>query len=164
MKLQVWHDDLAVRGGRYEVSSLRFFLTSDTAKSLPTSFALEISARVLGAQVGAVTVNPMKNGKFSMPLLAKIGGTVEGRIDDWQAYDRNGKAVDGRKDPKWKTADAVGFTITGVADVTVSAKAISSIIPVIGWAAKIALQLLGNKVKISVAHHRVITHLPHGAH
>lgn len=72
-----------------------------------------------------------------MPLLAKIGGTVVGRIDDWQAYDKNGKAADARKDPKWKTADAVGFTVTAVADVTASAKAIGSIIPIIGWAARL---------------------------
>lgn len=49
-----------------------------------------------------------------MPLSSTVGGTVEGCIDDWQAYDRYGKPIDGRKDPKWKTADAIGFMLPGL--------------------------------------------------
>lgn len=163
MKLQVWHDESALRVGAVHASSIGYWLTSDTTKPLPSSFTLLINARVFGAQVGSVTIAPVKNTSFSMPLLSKVGGTVSGRIDDWQAYDKAGKPIDGRKDPKWKTAAAVGFTITGIADVTVTAKAIASLIPGIGFLAKAALATLGNKVHISVAHRRVVVHLAHGA-
>jgi hypothetical protein len=98
-----------------------------------------------------------------MPLLSKIGGNVTGRIDDWQAFDKNGKPIKSTTDPKWKTADAVGFTVTGIADVTIPASALTALIPGLGWLAKAALATLGNKVKISVAHERVTAHLPHGS-
>jgi hypothetical protein len=160
MILQVWHDDSAVRAHGLEVSSIGFWLTSDASKALPSSFSLLINARVLGAQVGSVTIDPMKNGNFTMPLLQKIGGTVEGRIDDWNAYDKAGNPV---KDSAWKDAESVGFIVTGIADVTIAASTIVALIPGIGWLAKAALAVLGNKVKISVAHERVIAHLPHGS-
>jgi hypothetical protein len=163
MELQVWHDQPAVRVHGFEISSIGFWLASDTTKDLPSSFSLLINARVLGVQVGSVTINPMKNGTFSMPLLASIGGTVEGRIDDFGAFDRAGKPLGAGADPHWKTADAIGFMITGVADATLSAGQISTLIPGLGWLAKAALATLGNKVKVSVAHQQVVAHLPHGS-
>jgi hypothetical protein len=162
MELQVWHDEPAVKVHGLHVSSLGFWLTSDTTKDLPQSFALLINARVFGAQVGSVTINPVKNESFSMPLLSKIGGKVDGRIDNWTAYDKAGKAVNNAADPHWKTATAVGFAVTGIADVTLTAGTIALIIPGLGWLAKIALAMLGDKVKISVAHQHVIAHLTHG--
>lgn len=163
MKLQVWHDESALRVGGIQASSIGYWLTSDTSKPLPSSFTLLLNARVFGAQVGTVTISPVKNGSFTMPLLAKVGGTVSGKIDDWQAYDKAGKPIDNSKDRKWATAASVGFTITGIADVTLTAKTIASLIPGIGFLAKAALATLGNKVHISVAHRKVVVHLPHGA-
>lgn len=162
MELQVWHDNPSVKAGGLSVSSIGFWLTSDTTRPLPESFSLLINARVFGVQVGSVTINPMKNGTFTMPLLSSIGGTVEGRVDDWTAYDKNGHPVAG-SDTAWRTADSVGFTITGIADVTIPASAITTVIPGLGWVAKAALAILGNRVKISVAHEKVVAHLPHGS-
>ena len=54
---------------------------------------------------------------FTMPLLANVGGNVEGRVDDWNAYDKNGKQVDQANDRNWRTADTVRFMIRGIADV-----------------------------------------------
>lgn len=144
-------------------SSVDFWLTSDSAKDLPHSFTLLVNARVFGVQVGSVSIDPMRNGAVTMPLLAAIGGSVDGRIDDWGAFDKSGKPVAATADPHWKTADAVGFLITGVADVTIPASAVIALIPGIGWLAKLALTTLGNKVKITVAHERVLAHLPHGS-
>jgi hypothetical protein len=73
------------------------------------------------------------------------------------------RCVDGTADPSWSTVDSVGFVITGVADVTVTEGTIASLIPGLGWLAKAAPAILGNKVKISVAHERVVAHLPHGS-
>jgi hypothetical protein len=162
MKLQIWHDDSAVKAHGLDVSSLGFWLTADTTKDLPHSFSLQITARVFGAQVGTVTIDPMKNETFSMPLLSSVGGTVDGRIDDWTAFDKGGKAVDDASDPHWKTATTVGFTVTGIADVTITAGTIASVVPGLGLLAKAALAILGNKVKVSVAHRHVVAHLPHG--
>lgn len=163
MEIQVWHDDPAVKVSGLAVSSLGFWLTSDSAKPLPQSFSLLINARVFGVQVGTVTINPMKNGTFTMPLLASVGGNVEGRVDDWNAYDKNGNQVNQANDPNWRTADSVRFMITGIADVTIPATAVTTLIPGLGWLAKAALAVLGNRVKISVAHDNVIAHLPHGS-
>jgi hypothetical protein len=158
MKLQIWHDDSAVQVHGLEASSLGFWLTADTTKPLPESFSLQITARVFGAQVGTVTIDPMKNGKFSMPLGASAG-TVEGKIDDWTAHDKDGHAVE---DPHWRTATTVSFTVTGVADVTITATTIAAVVPGLGLLAKAALAILGNKLKISIAHRHVVAHLPHG--
>jgi|ERR1700722_19960323 hypothetical protein len=162
VELQIWHDEPAVRVHGLDVSSLGFWLASDSTKDLPQSFSLLINARVFGVQVGSVTINPMKNETFTMPLLSSIGGTVDGRIDNWTAYGKGGQPIDNAADPHWKTATAVGFMITGLADVTISASTIASIIPGIGFLAKAALAILGNKVKISVAHQHVVVNLPHG--
>jgi hypothetical protein len=162
MELQIWSDQLAARALGIEVSSIGFWLTSDTTKELPSSFSLVINARVLGVQVGSVTIDPLKNGPFTMPLVEAAGGTVEGKIDDWGAFDKAGNPV-ASSDTNWKTADSVAFLITGIADVTIPASAITTLIPGLGWLAKAALGVLGNKVKISVAHQHVAAHLPHGS-
>jgi hypothetical protein len=163
LQIQIWHDEPAVKVSGLAVSSLGFWLTSDNTKPLPSSFTLLINARVFGVQVGTVSIDPMKNGTFSMPLLASIGGTVQGRIDDWNAYDKNGQPINETADPKWATADSVRFTVTGIADVTITATTVASIVPGLGWVAKAALAVLGNKVKISIAHESVSVHLPHGS-
>lgn len=163
MELEIWHDQPSARALGVEISSIGFWLTSDTSKPLPDSFSLLINARVLGAQIGTVTIDPMKNGDFTMPLLASVGGTVQGRIDDWTPFDKAGKAVDLTADPHWATADTVAFTVTGIADVTIPESAIAGVIPGIGFLAKAALAMFGNKVKISVAHEHVVAPLPHGS-
>jgi hypothetical protein len=163
MILEIWHDQPAFRVKGIEVSSIGFWLTSDSSKPLPQSFSLLINARVFGAQVGSVTIVPLKNIDFTMPLLAGQGGTVEGRIDDWSAFDANGKPVDGASDPQWKSADSVALTVTGIADVTLGASNITSAVPGLSLLAKLALTILGNKVKISVAHEHVVAPLPHSA-
>jgi len=162
MELLVWHDQPAVKTHGLELSSVGFWLNSDTSKDLPDSFSLLINARALGVQVGSVSIAPFKNGPFSMPLIAQIGGSVNGRIDDWTAFDAGGKPVDADKDPKWSTATSIGFTVTGIADVTIASNVISTIIP-LGWLAKAALAMFGGKIKISVAHEHVTQQLPHGA-
>jgi hypothetical protein len=162
MELQIWSDQPAARALGIEVSSIGFWLTSDTTQALPNSFSLLINARVLGLQVGSVTINPLKNGAFTMPLVEAAGGTVEGRIDDFGAFDKAGNPV-ASTDAQWKTADSVAFLITGIADVTIPASAVTTLIPGIGWLAKAALAVLGNKVKITVAHQHVAAHLPHGS-
>jgi hypothetical protein len=163
MILQVWHDEPAIKALGVEVASVGFWLTSDTTKPLPDSFALTINARVLGLQVGDVTVEPLQNGAVSMPLLESLGGTVQGKIDDWRALDGTGNVVDIKKDPNWRTATSVGFSITAVADVTLNAGAITAVIPGLGGLAAAALAILGKQVKISVAHQLVLQTLPHGA-
>lgn len=162
MEVQIWRDDRAVNVHGLAVSSLGFWLSSDSTKVLPQSFSLLIDARIFGVQVGSVTIDPMKNGTFTMPLLAKVGGVLQGRIDGWSAYDRTGSVVDAQKDPNWSTAESVSFLITGIADVTISASTVAALVPGLGWAAKAALALLGGKVKISVAHDHVVAHLPNG--
>jgi len=130
--LLVWHDERALKVGGVAVSSIGFWLTSDLEKDLPTSFSLLVNARVCGLQVGSVSV-PVKDGStFTMPLLEKIGGTVEGRIDNWGALDNTRKTVDENVDQHWKTANEVTFTITGIADVTLPAGAISTLLPGLG--------------------------------
>jgi hypothetical protein len=163
MDLQIWHDQPSVKVLGVHVVSIGFWLTSDSTKPLPSSFSLLVDARVFGVQIGTTTIAPVQNGPFSMPLLASVGGTVDGRIDDWGGFDKGGAPVDGTADPSWSTVDSVGFVITGVADVTVTEGTIASLIPGLGWLAKAALAILGNKVKISVAHERVVAHLPHGS-
>jgi len=162
MELLVWHDQPAVKTHGLELSSVGFWLSSDTTKALPDSFSLLINARALGVQVGSVTIAPFKNGTFSMPLIAQVGGSVDGRIDDWGAFDAAGKPVDTAADPKWSTATSIGFTVTGIADVTIASNVIGALVP-LGWLAKAALSIFGNKVKISVAHEHVSQQLPHGA-
>ena len=158
MIVQIWHDQPALRVRGIEVSSIGFWLTADSTKSPSQSFSLQITARVFGVQVGTVTISPLQNGPFTMALLAN-SGTVEGRIDDWGAFDKNGKAVNGAADPQWSTAESVAFTVTGIADVTLDN--IASVVPGLSILAKLALSILGDKLKISVAHQHVVAQLPH---
>ncbi len=162
MIVQVWHDQPAFHVRGIEVSSIGFWLTSDSAKPLPHSFALQVTARVLGVAVGSATLDPMQNGSMTMPLLAGTAGTVEGKVCDWCAFDKDGKPVSS-SDTAWKSAASVAFMMTGVADVTLDATALAGVIPGLSFLAKAALAILGNKVKVSIAHEHVVAQLPHGS-
>lgn len=158
MLSQIWSDKkvLAHALGA-ELASVGFFLEEDTAsQATPNAFQLTINIRVLGVQIGATTIKPLANGPFSIPLLAQIGGQVDGRIDNWRGLDQNGAQVNA---PGWPGVASVGFTVTALAKVDVSFAALA--VPT-SWALKIALKALGSpKVTIDIGHSDVVAHVFH---
>ncbi len=155
---QIWTErKVLARALGFELASLSFFLEDDTAGRVPDSLSLQVVVRVAGVQVGAVTVHPLKNEAIHVPLIDSIGGTLDGRIDDFRALDANGKNTG------WASAVALGFRITALGNLVVTAATIAKFIPVIGPLLSAALAIVGNKVTIALAHDDVIVHLPRSA-
>jgi hypothetical protein len=65
----------------------------DQQPDISNAFDLIISARVLGAQIGQATAQPLKNGPLTMQLVAGVAGSIKGQIDDWQGYLPDGKTT-----------------------------------------------------------------------
>jgi len=155
---QIWteHDVLA-RALGFELASLSFFLNDDTTKTPPASLSLQIVVRVAGVQIGTATVSPLANEKIHVSLLDAIGGTLDGQIDDLRAIDATGAQTG------WGSATAVGFKITAIGDVTVTAEMISRFVPVVGPLLSAALAAKGKKITIALAHQDIVVHLPRTA-
>ena len=153
---EVWTDRKVLAKGPLglELSSVSFFLFDELNEALPNSLRLQVVARIFGVQIGSTTINPLKNGAFSMPLLSQIGGDLNGRIDDLRPLDANGSSV------AWSSAVGIGFTITALGDLVVPLATVLSIVPGLGAVAKAALAIFGNKLTINLAHDDVVVHLP----
>jgi hypothetical protein len=84
---QVWegHDGWKALGLRYYVHQ-----DFDKQPDIGAAFDFIVSARVLGAQIGSKTVNPLANQKID---LGATTGTISGEIDDWQGYRGDTKAA-----------------------------------------------------------------------
>ncbi|HEY4441395.1 MAG TPA: hypothetical protein VGN14_13130 [Candidatus Elarobacter sp.] len=116
----------------WKVLRLDYFVHQDFDQQpdIGNAFDLVISARVLGAQIGQVILNPLGNGPVTMALAAGMAGTIAGQIDDWQGY-----LPDGKTTAAW-TAGGLGsarFTLTLDIDVRVK-------VPVLG---QIPVQIKG---------------------
>ena len=166
--LPVWSSTMAVqtiwtehkvlaRALGFELASLQFSLDDDIAHPLPGSVSLQIVVRVAGVQIGESLIHPLRNGAVHVPLLAQIGGTLDGRVDNYRALDASGKTV------AWHAAVALGFEITALGNVTVPIETIAKFVPVIGPLLSAALALVGNKVSVALAHDDLIVHLPRTA-
>jgi hypothetical protein len=141
----------------YELASLSFFIDDDTSHPAPASLSLQIVVRIVGVQVGAATIAPIQNGPVHVPLLPAIGGTLDGRIDNYRALDRAGAPT------AWGSAVAIAFAIAALGNMTVPVATIAKFVPVIGPLLSAALALSGNKITIALAHDDMIVHLPRTA-
>jgi len=84
---QVWegHDGWKALGLLYYVHQ-----DFDKQGNIENSFDFVCSARVLGAQIGSVTINPLANKKINLNATL---GLIGGNIDDWQGYKDGQKAA-----------------------------------------------------------------------
>lgn len=84
---QVWegHDGWKALGLRYYVHQ-----DFDKQGNIENSFDFVCSARVPGAQIGSVTVNPLANKKINLNATL---GLISGEINDWQGYQGDAKAA-----------------------------------------------------------------------
>lgn len=154
----IWNEhDVLARALGFELASLSFFLNDDTTNKPPASLSLQIVVRVAGVQIGATTVSPLANEEVHVGLLTQIGGTLDGQIDDLRALDATGAQTG------WATATGVGFKITAIGDVTVTAEMISRFVPVVGPLLSAALAAKGKKITVALAHQDIVVHLPRTA-
>ena len=154
----IWSEHkVLARGLGLELAALTFDLNDDTARHPPASLSLQIVVRVAGVQIGATTVSPLANEEIKIPLLEAVGGTLDGRIDNLRALDGSGNAAG------WGGAAALGFEITALGDVTITAETISKFLPVIGPLLSAALAASGKKVTLALAHQAIVVHLPRAA-
>lgn len=97
-------------------TGFRFFIFQNLEEAdLKDAFEMQISARVFGAQIGHADIEPVKNQNITVDPDVPVPGIppIMGRLDDWQAYDTNGKAVN-FSDP---TAKIARVRVTGLAIV-----------------------------------------------
>ena len=88
---QVWESQ-----DGWKALGLRYFVHQDFDQQpdILKAFDLIISARVLGAQIGEVTVAPLANtNPIVMPLIGGIGGSIKGQLDDWQGFMPDGTSA-----------------------------------------------------------------------
>ncbi len=87
---QVWESQ-----DGWKVLGLRYYVHQDFAQQpdISNAFDLIVSARVLGAQIGEATINPLKNGPVKLQLVGGVGGNIQGQVDDWQGYLPDGKTT-----------------------------------------------------------------------
>ena len=156
MTQELWQErKVLARALGVELASAGFYLEDETTQQPPHSLSLTINLRVVGVQIGSTRIAPLANTPFQIDLAQPIGGNVKGRIDDLRAIDRNGQPA-----PDWQRAAAVGFRVTALGDLTLSAQEIASLIPVVGPILRIALGRFGNNVTVTVAHDDIVAHMP----
>lgn len=111
---QVWesHDG-------WKALALSYFVHQDFDQqpNIANAFDLVMSARVLGAQIGQCTVQPLQNtNPLTLQLVGGIVGSIKGQLDDWQGY-----MTDGVTKAEW-TRGGLGsarFTLTLDVDIMV---------------------------------------------
>jgi hypothetical protein len=77
-------------------TGFRFFVFQDLSDGdLQNAFEMQISARLFGAQIGHADIDPIKNEDVTVNPDLPVPGVppIQGRLDDWQAYDANGRPV-----------------------------------------------------------------------
>lgn len=135
-----------------EVASATFEITADFSRSLPQAFALTITMRTAGIDIGSATV-PLQNGPVQVNLSIPGGGNVQGRVDDWRGIDAQGKVINNAADPGWDSASSVAFTLTSLGDFAIPVSAILALVPHLGWAISAALSLFGGgRVQVNIGH------------
>jgi hypothetical protein len=86
---QVWESE-----DGWKTLGLRYFVHQDFQKQpdISNAFDLIISARVLGAQIGQASLQPLQStNNLSLQLIGGITGSIKGEINDWQGYMPDGK-------------------------------------------------------------------------
>lgn len=84
---QVWEsqDGWKALGIRYYVHQ-----DFDIQGDIKDAFDLVVSARALGVQLGAATLDPLANTKDLNLNLPVAQGSIKGEINDWQGYKPDG--------------------------------------------------------------------------
>ena len=152
---EIWQErKVLARALGVELASTGFFLEDETTQQPPQSLSLLVNLRVVGVQLGSTRIAPLSNGEFHIDLAQPVGGTLKGRIDDLRALDAGGLATS-----DWKHAAALGFRVTALDDLTISAQQIAALVPVVGPILRIALNAFGNKVTVTLAHDDIVAHM-----
>ena len=155
MTQEIWQErKVLARAFGVELASVGFFLEDDVTQSPPHRLSLLMNLRVVGVQIGSTTVAPLADVPFQIDLVQPIGGDVKGRIDDLRALDGSGHQT-----ADWKDAAAVGFRVTALSNVAISAQQIAGLVPVLGPILKIALNAFGNTVTVTIAHDDIVAHM-----
>jgi hypothetical protein len=139
--------------GRYEVASLTIEIAADSNVPLPDAFKLTFTVRGLGVQIGRLENVPLKNGPITIALSAPGAkfGDLKGAVSNWHGLDKDGHAIDPIKDPHWKTAATVAFSLTSVADVAIPVSELVALVPHLGWLLGIIVKLFGDKITVTLA-------------
>jgi hypothetical protein len=140
--------------GGLELASITYEVTADFTQPLARAFALAVTTRVLGVDVGHTAVAPLANGPVSLALAVPgpgtALGTLQGQIDDCRLLDGKG-AVLSAAAPDAQAA-AYAFTLVGLASITIPVAPIVALVPHLGWLVAAALAALGGKITLHLGH------------
>lgn len=94
--------------------TIRFYWFQDfDIKDVSKAFAVRIEPRLFdGVPLGERMVNPLANGVIDIPI--PLAGGLQGRIDDWQGYRRDGSRC---QKSDWSDAAQVRFLATLVGTI-----------------------------------------------
>ena len=154
MSMQIYSERKAlVKVAGHEAAALDVTVFQDTSKPLPASLQLALDLRVFGADVTNDWQKPLSDQAVQLAFRVPGAGAVQGQLTSVQGVDGNGHAV------SWQQAQAVSFTLTGTAAVTVD---ILALVPGLPLLLQPFAAMLGGKVKIDIGSTTVIAPLHKG--
>lgn len=138
-----------------EFATVEYAVTADLARQLSSAFALTITLRALGKELGHTTLDPIADGPVTLTVGEPVGYQVKGRIDKWSATDATGNPID-EADESWSTAASVSFMVVALEDTQLPVRAILAALPVIPPPLRIAAAFIGDSVRLTIGHKRPI--------
>ncbi len=131
---------------------MSYEVRADFSKPVIDAFSFVVTLRALGVYLGSTTVDPIKNGPVTIDIVQPIGGTVQGRIDNWSAVNSQGEPA---TDPAWNDASVVSFLVTGTTNAALPIGAILGLAPGIGFLARAAIAVFGSAVTVNLGHRAI---------
>lgn len=158
MIFQIYSDRKVLASAlHFQLAAIDFTVFQDSAKHLPDALSLAIDVRVAGADATQPFKQPLADGNITINFVVPGAGPLHGSIQSVQPANVDGKTAG----VSWATATAVSFAVIAKATPPM---AIASLLPggiVLKGLLAEAVNAIGGKVSIDIAHTTIVAPLHH---